>query len=392
MTYRPQPDQTSEVLPSTGSRQAKICHISKVTGISGSEKHLLILLGSLVARGYDTTCLVLEEAARPVGYYADQLAAKGVQTARIRINGDLDPWLIIRLYRQFRRGDYDLVHTHLIHADLYGSVAAKLAGVPAIVSTRHNEDRFREHPFFIFLNHLIAPLHQRVIVISKALGFYTARLEGVNPARIAPIYYGLPFADLPRPGEVRREFHLPADAPVIGTVGRLTEQKGQRTLLHAFARVLGDHPGAYLFIVGEGELRSTLQTLAQELDIAGRVIFTGYRDDAPRLMADFDVVAVPSLWEGFGLVLLEAMNAGRPVVASRVSAIPEIVLDGETGLLVPPDDAEALAAALGRLLGDHALAGEMGRRGRERLRSHFSVERMVDETEALYRDLLGHGI
>jgi hypothetical protein len=116
-------------------RQAKICHISKVTGVSGSEKHLLILLGNLVSRGYDITFLILEEAARPVEYYAGQLAAQGVQAVRIRINGDLDPWLIIRLYRQFRLGDYDLVHTHLIHADLYGSVAAKLAGVPAIVST-----------------------------------------------------------------------------------------------------------------------------------------------------------------------------------------------------------------------------------------------------------------
>jgi glycosyltransferase involved in cell wall biosynthesis len=376
--------------PESHSR-ARICHISKVTGISGSEKHLLILLGSLVARGYNITFLILEEAARPVGYYADQLAAKGVQTARMRINGDLDPGLIVRLYRQLRRGDYDLVHTHLIHADLYGSVAARLAGVPVIVSTRHNPDRFREHPFFILLNRLIAPLHRRVIVISEALGRYTARVEGVNPDRIVPIHYGLPFADPPRPGQVRREFKLPAEAPIIGIVGRLTEQKGHRTLLHAFAGLLDEHPHARLLVVGEGELRPALQTLARELDIAGRVIFTGYRDDAPRLMADCDVVAVPSLWEGFGLVLLEAMNAGKPVVASRVSAIPEIVLDGQTGLLVPPGDAQALASALGRLLGEPALAGEMGRLGRERLRSHFSVERMVDETEQVYRDLLGHG-
>jgi glycosyltransferase involved in cell wall biosynthesis len=369
---------------------AKICHISKVTGISGSEKHLLVLLGSLAARGYNITFLVLEEAARPVGHYADQLAAEGVQAVRVRINGDLDPWLIARLYRQLRRGDYDLVHTHLIHADLYGSLAAKLAGVSVIMSTKHNEDRFREHPFFIFLNHLIAPLQQRVIVISEALGRYTAKLEGVSPDRIVPIHYGLPFdhAAPPRPGAVRREFKLPAEAPIIGIVGRLTEQKGHRTLLHAFARLLDEHPAARLLVVGEGELRPDLQTLARELNIAGRVIFTGYRDDASRLMADFDVLAVPSLWEGFGLVLLEAMDAARPVVASRVSAIPEIVLDGETGLLVPPGDAQALASALGQLLDDPTLAAEMGRRGRERLRSHFSVERMVDETERVYRGLL----
>lgn len=368
--------------------EARICHVGKVTGISGSEKHLLILLGGLVSRGYNVTFVILEEATRPVGHYADMLEAKGVRTARLRVNGDLDPGLILRLYRELRRGRYDLVHTHLIHADLYGSVAAKLAGVPLVVSTRHNDDRFREHPFFVLLNHLVAPLYRRVIVISQALGSYTARLEGVDPARIVPIYYGLPFSEPPGPCGIRREFGLPDDAPIIGVVGRLTEQKGHRTLLQTFARLCGGYPDARLFVVGDGELRPALQALAQELDVAGRVIFTGYRDDAAGLMADFDLLAVPSLWEGFGLVLLEAMNAARPVVASRVSAIPEIVSDGETGLLVPPGDAEALASALRRLLDDPALAAEMGRRGRERLHTRFGVERMVDETERVYLDLL----
>jgi len=167
-------------------------------------------------------------------------------------------------------------------------------------------------------------------------------------------------------------------------VGRLTEQKGHTYLLDAFAQVMRVLPAARLLVIGDGELRPTLERRATRLGLHGSVIFTGRREDVPRLMMALDVLALPSLWEGFGLVLLEAMAAGKPIVASRVSAIPEIVADGETGLLVPPRDVKALAQALLALLHDPQRATEMGRRGRLRLEQEFTVERMVSQTEAAY--------
>jgi glycosyltransferase involved in cell wall biosynthesis len=370
----------------------RLCHISKVTGISGAEKHLLTLLGGLDPAGYEITFLLLEEPARPVENYAAKMATAGVQVIRLPVYGHLDPGLLLRIYQHLRGKGYHLVHTHLIHADLYGTLAARLAGVPVLVSTKHNEDAFRRRPFYILLHRLVSRWHQRIIVISDSLGRFTREVEGLDPARMVRIHYGLDPDDLGTPQDgwwLRREFNLPGDAPIVGVVGRLTPQKGHDILLRAFARTLVVHPAACLLVVGDGETRPGLQTLARDLGIGDRVIFTGYREDAPQMMGGFNIVAVPSLWEGFGLVLLEAMAMSRPVVASRVSSIPEIVLDGQTGLLVPPADAAALAEAMAKLLGDPILALEMGRRGRERLLSDFSAERMVRETELVYQGLLG---
>jgi glycosyltransferase involved in cell wall biosynthesis len=166
--------------------------------------------------------------------------------------------------------------------------------------------------------------------------------------------------------------------------GRLVQQTGVDVLLAAFPRVQARHPTARLLIVGDGPLRATLEAQAAALGLGEAVIFTGWRDDARALMPACDAVGVPSRWEGFGLVTLEAMGCTRPVIASRVSALPEIVQDGETGLLVPPDDPPALAEAITKLLDDPDRAAALGRAGYERLQQHFSVEAMAQATLDVY--------
>jgi len=188
--------------------------------------------------------------------------------------------------------------------------------------------------------------------------------------------------------DVRVELGMPADVPLVGVVSRLTEQKGHAYLLDAFAEVIQALPSAHLLVVGDGELRPALERQAARLGLQDSVTFTGRRADVPRIMMALDVLAMPSLWEGFGLVLLEAMAAGKPVVASRVSAIPEIVADGETGLLVPPKDPAGLARALLILLRHPAQAREMGRRGRQRLEQQFTATCMVEQTRAVYESLI----
>jgi glycosyltransferase involved in cell wall biosynthesis len=186
---------------------------------------------------------------------------------------------------------------------------------------------------------------------------------------------------------VRAEFRIPADAPLVGVVARLDSQKGHIYLLRAWVQVTAALPEARLLVVGDGPLRGELQQQTYDLGLEGSVIFAGRREDVPRIMAALDVVTLPSLWEGFGLVLLEAMAVARPIVASRVSAIPEIVVEGETGLLVPPRDVDALAAALIALLRDQQRATEMGRRGRVRLEQEFTLGKMIEATDRVYGDL-----
>jgi glycosyltransferase involved in cell wall biosynthesis len=171
-------------------------------------------------------------------------------------------------------------------------------------------------------------------------------------------------------------------------VCRLIEQKGVTYALQAFARVADRFPAARLIIAGDGVLRGQLEAEADSLGIGGRVHWLGWRPDSAAVLASLDVLLMPSLWEGFGLVMLEAMAAHLPIIGSRVSAIPEVVVDGETGLLVPPADVSALAAALSRLLEDEPLRRAMGERGAERLAAHFSTAAMIDATIGLYQALL----
>jgi len=370
----------------------RVCHITKATGIAGSEKHLLTLLTGLNKAKYQVTLILLVERDKLLEDFVRRFEEGGVQVKRVLIRGDVDPLLVWGLYQLLWKGNYDLVHTHLIHADLYGTLAAKLARVPIILSTKHNDDAFRRHPFLAFLDRLASKFANKVIVISNSLRRFFVEVEGLDSGKIIRIYYGLDAAELGvhklGGSSVREEFGIAADAPLVGIIARLDPQKGHAYLLTAFAKVAEALPGARLLVVGDGHLRRDLERRARELGIAHQAIFTGWRDDVPCIMAGIDLLVAPSLWEGFGLVLLEAMVAGRPIVASRVSAIPEVVADGETGILVPPKDPQALAEAILRLASDQELARRMGEAGRERIEERFSAKRMVKMTENLYDGLI----
>ena len=371
--------------------RGRICHIFKITGVSGSENHLLTLASHLDRSRYRLTFCLLVERGPDLSDYVAALEAAGVEVVRFPIHADLAPLLLWQLVRFLRARRPDIVHTHLIHGDLYGTLAAWLAGVPVVVSTKHNDDAFRRNRFYAWLGRQAARRQDRIITISDHLARFSVEVEGMNADKITCIHYGLDGAAFRARvrdvASVRAEFGIPAGAPLVGMVGRLTEQKGHVYLLHAWAQVTAALPEARLLLVGDGPLRGELQRRARDLGLGGCVIFAGRREDVPRIMAALDVMTLPSLWEGFGLVLLEAMAVGRPIVASRVSAIPEIVVDGETGLLVPPRDADALAQALLALLRDPQRATEMGRRGQVRLEQEFTVERMVAQTEAVYEKM-----
>ncbi len=212
------------------------------------------------------------------------------------------------------------------------------------------------------------------------------------------MYYGI---SLDRPislaesqvREIRRELGLPREGPFLLCVGRLDPQKGHLVLFEAMREVVRRVPAARLVVAGAPQQASVeyvaeLRALATSPELREAILLIGERRDVPRLMAACDLFVLASLWEGLGLVFLEAMAAAKPVVATRVSAVPEVVLDGETGLLVPPGDPEALAGALIRLCEDAGLRRRLGLAGYRRVREHFSADRMVDETIAIYREAL----
>jgi glycosyltransferase involved in cell wall biosynthesis len=217
-------------------------------------------------------------------------------------------------------------------------------------------------------------------------------VEGAPRSKIHTIHYGLEIPvkvidrRIARP-LLRQELGLAPDAVLIGTVGRLIAQKGVVYALRGFARIAAQYPQAHLIVAGEGGLRAALEAETQALGVDEHVHFLGWRDDVPHLMAGIDVFLMPSLWEGFGLVLLEAMAQSVPVIGSAVSAIPEIVVDGETGRLVPPRDPAAIASALEALLEDEALRRHMGMMGLDRLETRFNADRMASATLVLYAQL-----
>ena len=372
----------------------RVAHIIKVTRISGAERHLLVLLEALRQRGVDAHLLMLVEADKPMADMAREAQARGIPLRALTIQRDIDPSLVFKLRRALREIAPDIAHSHLIHGDLYGLCAAKLAGIGVLISSRHNDDQFRHHPVWRRISPWLWRATSGGIAISAAIKDFMIQVEGAPSDKIHVARYGLQetwVADAELRTARQRltaELRLDEDALLLGIVCRLVEQKGIAYALRAFQRMRARFPAAHLVIAGDGELRSELEALAAELGSADHVHWLGWRSDAAAMIGAFDALLLPSLWEGFGLVLLEAMARRVPIIASRVSAIPEVVVHGETGLLVAPRDVDALAAAMTRLLADHALRQHMGLLGAARLEERFSVERMARETIAVYESSL----
>jgi glycosyltransferase involved in cell wall biosynthesis len=332
-------------------------------GIGGSERHLLTLLPALAERGVEPVFVGLDDPAwNPVDFY-DALTVPAV---RIPAPRDIDPLLLARLVRSIRA---DAVHTHLVHADLYGGLAARLRGTP-LVSTKHNDDPFRTGAFR-FVERGLARMADRVIAISDSLRQFTIERVGVPAAKVETIHYGLD--EPPAAWGTNPDDDVPAGARIVLSTSRLTRQKGVDVAVEALSLLPDD---VVLVVLGEGPERKLLE--------APRVYLPGRVPDVAAWLRRASVYVQPSRWEGFGLAVLEAMVSGLPVVATNVSSLPELVDDGVTGVLVPPDDPAALAKAIERALEQP----QLGDAGRVRAQQRFSVAQMADRTVALYNALL----
>ena len=367
-----------------------ILHV--ITGIDrgGAENHLFDLVSHQRACGRRVTVAYL----RGHGYWAGPLRERGavVHDLRLRFYGDPRPLRKLRAILAATR--FDLVHAHLPPAELYTRVALLSLGektLPLLIS-KHNDCPFHRLPGERLLGRWVAARAALVIAISAAVHRYmTGPALGLPARQVETILYGIdtaPYAQVP-PAAVaalRREWGAGDDTLLIGFAGRFVEQKDIPTLLRAFARFLEIAPcDARLVLVGEGPLAAELRQCARAAGVAEKVVFPGFREDVPAVMRAFDLFAITSVHEGFGLVLVEAMAAERPVVATRAGALPEIVVDGATGFLA--DDVESIAQALARLT-DRATRQRLGRAGRARVEENFALARMCAATDAAYARFL----
>ncbi|XXT19520.1 glycosyltransferase [Sorangium sp. So ce429] len=388
-----------EVQPARGAgpraapgRPAKVAHVVLSLNVGGLERVVLRLLERTSRERFAPVVCALQEP----GALADELARLGVPLVVLSRRPGLDPGLPVRLAAWLRREDIRLVHTHNPGPHLYGALAAGLAraasfaggGGPRVIHTKHGRN-YPKQKRKVLVNRLAAALTDRVVAVSDDARAVALEVERVDPARVVTILNGVD-PEVFRPGDARAaraRLGLPASGYHVGCVARLSPEKDHATLLTAFARLREVRPGAHLTLVGDGPARPALEQQVARLGLGGAVLFTGTRADVAELLPAFDVFALASLTEGISLTLIEAASAGLPIVATRVGGNPEIVKEGETGLLVSPGSPDPLAAALEAIAVRDDRA-EVGMRGRARVIERFGIDQMVRAYEDLYDEVL----
>jgi glycosyltransferase involved in cell wall biosynthesis len=370
----------------------KVLHIQKVAGIGGSERHLLSLLPALANAGLDVRMLIAatDEADR----FSDALQARDIPLRMVPAGPHLNPALATALAREIRSFRPDIVHTHLVHADIHGQLAMA-AGRAVRVSSVHSTDAFYRRQPFRTGARLAGHRAGAVIAISDHVRGFLEDLRLVPADRVRVVHYGIDASgwrlDESERRRARAQLGLRSAEVAVGMAARLIPGKGHSLLLEAVAEARRAHPQLRLLVAGRGPLRVELEREAERI-APGAVAFFGFVEDVKAFINACDVLAFPTqpaLGEGFGLAALEAMASGRPVVATDVASLPELVSDGETGFLVAPRSVEALTAALASLASDGDLRERLGARGQERARTTFSLERMVERTLAVYQEALG---
>ena len=371
--------------PSSSSRLVRVLLVVDSLEVGGAERHVVDLASALHRKGYEVevACSItdglsrpLEEAGVPVRPLTRRLVKRRVSLAYVR-----------GVKKLLREGRFDLVHAHIYASAVAAAIATRGTGLPLVI-TEHTEASWQNR-WARRCSRWTYRRARRIIAVSTPIERRLIERDGVPPQLVTLIPNAvIPASD--EPPDVAGA--LPdgwLEGPLVGVVARLQPEKGVATFLKAAAHVSKISPEVRFLVVGDGPLREELLDLVGRVGLRERVRFLGYRADARALTGLLDVLVVPSLTEGSPLIVLEAMAARVPVVASAVGGIPDQVRHGEEGVLVPPDDPDALAGALGALLGDPDHAHRLGEAGRRRTENEFSHEALVRRIEAVYRAALG---
>jgi glycosyltransferase involved in cell wall biosynthesis len=357
---------------SSRNRPLNILHIDPERQWGGGEAQVLALLEYLACQGHHNDLLT-----HPQGRLWERCQGRNVRTLPFVARNDVDVRPVWGLRQLIRRHRYDIVHLHTKRAHALSLWLPRNKPAPKYVVTRRMDYPEINNRYTRWLyNHCV----DGIVVISKPIVKLLVD-AGVDPRRIRLIHSGIDVSRFAKPCRVRR-----SEPPVVGCMAVLEERKGHRFLLEAMALLKARGLRLRCVLAGDGPERSSLEktALCSGLDVE----FRGFVADTPAFLADIDVFVLPSLFEGLGVAALEAMAAGKPVVASGVGGLAELIEDGITGLLAPPRDAQALSEAIARLLQDAGLARALGQRAAAHVREHFAVERMAARNEAYYYELL----
>ena len=367
----------------------RVLYIFATLPIGGAEEHLKTVVLNLKPYGFTPVVCCIGDK----GVIGEEIEAAGVSVITLeKMKGKgFDPMIIKDISTLIKREGIDIVHTHLYHANMYGRSAALAARVP-VVATEHNVYKSYKKKRSI-INRLLAKKTDKMIAVSRAVKDEICARDSIAPAKVEVIYNGIEVDRFKVPSAeeksaARVKLALDPKAPVIGTISRLSKQKGHTFLLKAFAELLASFPDLRLLIVGSGPLDEELRSEARELAIEENIIFTGARRDVPEVLKAIDIFAMPSLWEGFPVSLLEAFATGLPVVATPVGGVADAIERNLSGLLVEPEDVQGLKYALTKLLEDKEFAASLGKEARAVVEDRFSVTTMLDSMTSLYKDIL----
>lgn len=364
----------------------RVLHCMETIGSGGVEQRRLIIAKALRSPDYQHH-IVCTQAFGPI---AESLRANGVTLTEVgAVSSIFDPTRYRVVATIVKRWEPHMIHGATIDGYTLAAIVGQWEGVPVIMEETSDPQnrRWKGH----LLARAMAGLADHCVGVSPGVGRYLTETLRVPERKMSVINNGVAqpaHPDAERLRKLRVEFGIEPDDLVVGSVGRaLDEHKRFSDLIRAF-RLLDDLPNVKLLIVGDGPDLPMLRDLANREGIADRVLFAGYQFEVGHFYAMMDVFALSSAWEAFGLVNAEAMRCGLPVVATRVGGIIDVVVEGETGLLVPPHDIEAMASALRQMLADQALRHRMGQAGKERANREFAAERYVDDVRALYERVL----
>ena len=354
-------------------------HVDTAERWRSHQNHVLATVTGLEGLGHPTVLVA------HAGGELKRRAREGLRLVDFAPKNEFDVnagWQLARLVEEITP---DVIHAHDPTAVALAAMALQLrppkGRLPLLVASRRSDVHLKRQAYSRWKNRRVD------VFVAASQGIQTMLLDdGVPADRIVTVHDGLNVGliDKHAPVDVHKTYWLPHGAPVVGTVGRLTPQKGTRHLVAAAARVVPQVPDTRFLVLGQGDLRESLERQVKDLGLERHVLLTGFQEDVWGVMRSLDVFVMSSVAESPGGTILEAMACGCPVVATRVGGIAESVLDEETGLLVPPRDEPALAAAIVRLLGDPALCRDLGAAARRRVETTFSVEEMVRELVEVY--------
>jgi len=352
--------------------------------IGGSETLARRLALGLTRRRYACSLYAVHDD----GPLANLLRADGIPCRAFLRKSKWDRGPLVRLVQQFRSDGTKVVHTHHLGQLLYGGLAGRLAGC-RVIHTEHDYYSL-SRPRTQQLLRVLTRLADRVTAVAEPVRSFLEGTVGLPTSKLVTIQNGVELdryeAAIPQD---RDKWGFNSSHVIIGCVARLSPEKGHTVLLRAFRKVISRHPRARLALIGEGEERERLQHLTADLNMNDCVRFLGLRVDVPEVLATCDLFTLPSIQEGFPMVILEALAAGKAVIASEVGAIPDVIRQGNTGMLVPPGDADALAHALCLLIEDEGLRQRLGQSGREFVCETYDFERTVGRYDYLYQRVLG---